>query len=96
MKNVYLCSLCRGGVLGGVLYLDDQALRFRTGKITVSKECRNLLLPLKEIHGVRWTWRLFPMACFSMNNGETHRFLIFRKHSFQKAFHQAWERTEGA
>lgn len=94
MKNIYLCSLCRGSILGGALYLDDQALIFRTGKLTVSKQYRNLLLPLKEIHGVCWTWRLFPMACFSMNNGETHRFLIFRKRSFKKAFHQAWERVK--
>lgn len=91
MKNVYLCSLCRGGLLGGALCLDDQALTYRTGKLTVSEAWRNLVLPLAEIQAVSWKWRLFPMASFSMKDGTPHRFLIFRKRSFCKALRGVWE-----
>ena len=91
MKNVYLCSLCRGGLLGGALYLDDHALTYRTGKLTVSQAYHNLVLPLAEIQAVTWKWRLFPMASFSMKDGTAHRFLIFRKRSFCKALREVWE-----
>lgn len=32
MKNVFLCSLCRDGILGGALYLDS---RSRAQKLTI-------------------------------------------------------------
>lgn len=84
MKTVFLCSLCHQGILGGVLYLGDQALTYRTGKLTVSEEYRSLTLPVSEIQEISWKWRIFPMAVLAMKDGLTHRILIFPKEGFRQ------------
>lgn len=88
MKTVFLCSLCHKGILGGAMYLGDQALTYRTGKLTVSEEYRSLTLPVSEIQEITWKWRIFPMAVFAMKDGSTHHFLIFRKRAFVKAYQE--------
>ena len=54
MRKVFLCSLCHKGILGGGLYLEPQALTFRTNKLTVNEKYRNLVLPLEEIEEIAW------------------------------------------
>lgn len=88
MKTVFFCSLCHKGILGGALYLGDQALTYRTGKLTVSEEYRSLTLPVSEIQEITWKWRIFPMAVFAMKDGRTHHFLIFRKRAFCRAYQE--------
>ena len=50
MRKVFMCSLCHKGIVGGGLYLDNQAVTYRTQKLTVSEKYKNLILPLKEIN----------------------------------------------
>ena len=88
MKTVFLCSLCHKGILGGALYLGDQTLTYRTGKLTVSEEYRSLTLPVSEIQEITWKWRIFPMAVFAMKDGLAHRFLIFRKRAFCRSYQE--------
>ena len=88
MGNVFMCSLCHNGILGGGLYLDHQAVTFRTQKLTVSEQYRNLILPLNEIKGISWKWIVFPVATFSMKNREQYKFIIFNKWHFQKIFRE--------
>ena len=88
MKTVFLCSLCHQGILGGALYLENQTLTYRTEKLTVSEKYRSLTLPVSEIQEITWKWRLFPMAVFAMKDGSTHRFLIFRKSAFCRAYQE--------
>ena len=91
MGNVFMCSLCHNGILGGGLYLDHQAVTFRTQKLTVSEQYRNLILPLNEIKGISWKWIVFPVATFSMKNREQYKFLILNKWHFQKIFREYFE-----
>lgn len=91
MRNVFMCSLCHNGILGGGLYLDHQAVTFRTQKLTVSEQYRNLILPLNEIKGISWKWIVFPVATFSMKNREQYKFIIFNKWRFQKIFREYFE-----
>lgn len=91
MRNVFMCSLCHNGILGGGLYLDHQAVTFRTQKLTVSEQYRNLILPLNEIKGISWKWIVFPVATFSMKNREQYKFIIFNKWRFQKIFRDYFE-----
>lgn len=91
MGNVFMCSLCHNGILGGGLYLDHQAVTFRTQKLTVSEQYRNLILPLNEIKGISWKWIVFPVATFSMKNREQYKFIIFNKWHFQKIFREYFE-----
>ena len=44
MRQVFIASICREGVLGGGITADDEALTFRTGKVTVSPALRHLVL----------------------------------------------------
>ena len=86
MKKMFLCSLCRGGILGGVLYLDPESLNYKTNKVTVDRKYRNLILPLSEIQSLTWQRILFPIAVVRMEDGEEYKFLLFHKPSFEKHY----------
>lgn len=84
--KAFMCSLCHSGILGGGLYLDNQAVTYRTQKLTVSEKYKNLILPLNEIKGISWKWIVFPVATFHMKNGECYRMIIFNKWRFNMYF----------
>lgn len=86
MKKTFICSLCRGGILGGALYLDETAVTYKTNKLTVDKKYKNLVLPLEEIENLSWKRILFPIATFRMKNGEEYKFIIFNKRRFNKYY----------
>ena len=85
MKS-FICSLCRGGILGGGLYLDSTSLTYKTNKLTVDKKYRNLVLPMSEIKEITWKWIVFHVATVFMKNGESYKFIIFNKRRFEKWF----------
>ena len=61
MGKTFVCSLCRNGIIGGGLYIDEQSITYSTQKLTVSPLYRNLVLPMNEkgsFHGVRWSFLL--------------------------------------
>ena len=95
MKKRFVCSLCRNGILGGALILDETALTYRTNKLTVDPKLKKLALPLERIVELRWKRLLFPLATFRMDDGEEYTFLIFCKKRFQKHF-QAARKNQGA
>ena len=86
MKKVFICSLCRNGILGGALYLDESSLTYETNKLTVGKAYRNLVLPLEKIENLTWKQIVFPIATFRMKNGEEYKFIIFNKNRFCKCY----------
>ncbi len=78
MKQYYVASLCRGGVIGGGIVADDDGITYKTGKVTVSHRFRNLEMKYRDIQGFSKKWVLcFPVFSVSMNDGETYKFLIF-------------------
>jgi len=83
MKRVYAASLCKNGLLGGSLYVDDEKIAFRTGKLTVSPRIRNLELHFKNVVGIRKERILIlPVAAVSMKNGEEWKFFVLRRNDF--------------
>ena len=86
MRKTFICSLCHNGILGGVLYLDEATVTYKTNKLTVDKEYRSLVLPLDEIAELTWKWVVFPVATFRMKNGMEHKFIIFNKRRFNKYY----------
>ena len=86
MKEVFICSLIQNGILGGALYVDEQSITYRTNKLTVSKELRNLVLPISEIQDVTWKWIVFPIATFHMLDQRNYKIIIFNKWRFEKVF----------
>lgn len=94
MRKVFMCSLCRNGILGGGLYLDNQSIIYRTQKLTVNEKYRNLVLPLNEIRKITWKWIIFPVATFLMKNGEEYKLIIFNKWRFEK-YYQTYMKNGG-
>ena len=86
--EIFFCSLCHNGILGGGLYLDSQSLTYKTNKLTVDKKYRNLVLPMQEIKEISWKWIVFPIATVNMKNGELYKFIIFNKSRFAKWFQE--------
>lgn len=86
MRKAFTCSLCRDGILGGGLYLDDRSVIYRTEKLSANEEYRNLILPLNEIRKITWKWIVFPVATFHMENGEEYKIIIFNKWRFRKCY----------
>lgn len=83
MKRVYAASLCKNGLLGGSLYVDDEKIAFRTGKLTVPPRIRNLELHFKNVVGIRKEYILIlPVAAVSMKNGEEWKFFVLRRNDF--------------
>ena len=85
--KAFVCSLCRNGILGGGLYLDEQSLVYKTNKLTVDQKYRRLVMPLQQIKEISWKWTIFPVASVSMENGEIYQFIIFNKARFEKWYH---------
>jgi hypothetical protein len=83
-----MCSLCRNGILGGALYLENEAVTYKTTKLTVDQQYRNLILPFKEIREITWKRIIFPVATFHMKNGEEYTFLIFNKSRFIRYYQE--------
>jgi hypothetical protein len=86
MRKTFICSLCRGGIIGGALYLDDTALTYKTNKLTVAEEYRNIRMPLNEITELSWQQIVFPIATFKMINGKEFKFIIYNKKRFNKYY----------
>lgn len=86
MKKAFLCSLCRNGILGGGLYLDEQSVTYKTQKLTVDAKYRNLVLPRAQIQKITWKWIVFPIATFHMENGEDYKMILFNKRRFEKYY----------
>ena len=83
MKQYYVASLCRNGVLGGGIVADDDGITFKTGKVTVSPKLRNLKMKYRDIQDYSKKWVLcFPVFTISMNAGENYKFIIFNPKRF--------------
>ena len=59
MKQYYVASLCRNGVLGGGIVADDDGITFKTGKVTVSPKLRNLEMKYSNIRDFSKKWVLW-------------------------------------
>ena len=87
MKKVFICSIiCHNGILGGGLYVENNAITFKTNKLTIDKKYRNLVLRVNEICELSWKWIVFPIATLKMTNGEEYKFIIFNKGRFNNCF----------
>ena len=83
MEKTYAASLCWHGLLGGGLFLDDERVTYRTGKLQVPPEIRNLQLPFCRIKSVEKSKALFlPTVTIEMKDGREWKFLVFGRKSF--------------
>ena len=87
MKKSFMCSLiCHNGIVGGGIYIEENAIIYKTNKLTVDRKYRNLVLSLDEIRELTWKWIVFPVATFHMTRGENYKVIIFNKRRFEKYY----------
>ena len=83
MEKIYVASLCKNGLLGGGLVLEDERITYGTTKLQVPPEIRNLQLPYCRIKSVGKSWALFlPTVTIQMQDGREWKFFILRRNSF--------------
>lgn len=83
MKKYFIASLCKNGIIGGTIIADDEAITYKTNKLTVPVEVRKLKMRYCDIKGTEAGWLfVFPTVSVEMKNGAVHKFVIFRRKRF--------------
>lgn len=88
MRACFACSFFHRGLPGGWLTVDDRAVTYQTGKLTVEKRFRRLVMDREEIRSVSRSGRLLPVVRIEMKNGESFRFLVFSQKRFLKCLEE--------
>ena len=83
MKKHFVVSLVKNGILGGAIVADSCAITYRTGKLTIPAEYRNLQMKYTDISGVELGWLLIlPTVTIKMKNGKSYKFVVFNRKRF--------------
>ena len=83
MNKYFIASLCKNGIIGGAILADDEAITYKTNKLTVPVEVRNLKMRYCDIKNTEAGWLLvFPTVSVEMKNGAVHKFVIFGRMRF--------------
>ena len=86
MRKIYAASLCKNGLLGGGLYIDERKVTFRTGKVTVPARLRNLEMRYEDIEKItEGSLLLLPSVTIKLKNGEEWKFVVFARRDFLRA-----------
>ncbi len=82
MRKAFMCSICLGGIIGGALFVDSETITYKTGKVTVDRGLRNMVLLREDIEEITWKWVVVPVATMTLKSGGFYKFLIFNKGRF--------------
>ena len=83
MKRYFIVSLCKNGILGGGIVADSEAITYHTGKATVPKEYRNLVMKYDDIYEAISGWLfILPTVLIKMKSGEEYKFVVFNRKRF--------------
>ncbi|MBR5959821.1 MAG: hypothetical protein IKZ98_02405 [Clostridia bacterium] len=85
-KQLFIVSFCYRGLLGGEIVADDNAVTYKTGKLTIPSEYRNLEMKYTDIAYVyRDKAAFLPAVTVHMKDGQNYKFVVFfaRKKFFE-------------
>ena len=83
MNKYFIASLCKNGILGGAIVADDEAITYKTNKLTVPVELRNIKMRYRDIKNTEAGWLfVFPTVSVEMKNGAVHKYVIFGRKGF--------------
>ena len=83
MNKYFIASLCKNGIIGGAILADDEAITYKTNKLTVPVELRNIKMKYRDIKNTEPGWLfVFPTVSVEMKNGAVHKFVIFGRKRF--------------
>ena len=85
MKNTFSVSLCKNGLLGGWIIFDEEAMTYKTGKVTIPPKYRNLKMKYSDILSVTKGKMLFlTTVSVQIRDDEEYKFLVFEEDRFLK------------
>ena len=88
MQNTFSVSLCKNGILGGWIVMEEESMTYRTGKVTISEKYKNLVMKYKDIFSVTEGKLLFlPTVVVRMKNDEEYKFVVFSRKRFLKTLY---------
>lgn len=82
MRDVYNVSLCKNGVLGGLMYIKETEIVFCTNKLTVDEKYRRFHMSFSDIKSITPGTSKFPTVNVILKNGENYKFLVFSRKKF--------------
>ena len=83
MNKYFIVSLCKNGIIGGAIVADDEAITYKTNKLTVPVEIRNLKMRYRDIKSTEAGWLfVFTTVSVEMKNGAVYKFVIFGRKGF--------------
>lgn len=78
MKQYYVVSLIKNGILGGGLVADTESITYHTGKITIPQEYRQIEMKYEDIQEVIQGWLfILPTVTLKMRNQKEYKFAMF-------------------
>ena len=78
MKKHFAVSLIKNGLIGGSIVADEEAITYKTGKLTVPPEYRELVMKYEQICQVTKQWLfILPTITVKMQNGNEYKFAVF-------------------
>ena len=75
-KQLFIVSFCYRGLLGGDIIADENAITYKTGKLTIPAEFRNLEMKYADIASVSRD-KAGPAVTVHMKDGKNYKFVIF-------------------
>ena len=89
MKDYFVVSLCKNGMIGGGIVADLETLTYKTGKLTVPVKYRNIQMRYTDICAVETGWfLLFPTVTLKMKREEAYKFVVFARKRFVKCLQE--------
>ena len=83
MGKYFVVSLCKNGLIGGGITAEEDAITYHTGKVTVPKEIRRLVMKYEDIEGLTLGWLLFlPTVTVKLRGGAEYKFVVFGRNRF--------------
>lgn len=78
MKEYFVVSLIKNGIIGGGIVADPEAITYHTDKLTVPQEYRHLVMRYEDICEVTRGWSfILPTVTVKMRNGKEYTFAVF-------------------
>ncbi len=83
MKHTFSVSLCKNGILGGWIVIEEDSMTYKTGKIMIPEKYKNLEMKYKDILSVMEGNLFFlPTVTVKMENEEEYKFVVFGRKRF--------------
>lgn len=83
MQKVFLASLCREGIRGGAVIINEKAVIYKTKNLTISDQYKNITMPLGEIEKVGKGYAfVFPAVTIELKSQQKYKFVIVNRRRF--------------